>query len=97
MQHLIEIGINEDVINEIKDNNNELVITDLNFNYKKVKEIMDIFKSLNINNIDDYLIYKTDIFYYKPDYIIEKFNKYEKEQLIDLLKEDINNIDEILN
>lgn len=97
MDNLLKIGISKETINEIEKNNSLGIVEDLDFKYKKVKEIIDIFKMAGINNIEDFLIYKPQIFYKKPEYIYEKMKTYNILELRELLSEDINNIDKILN
>ena len=90
MNYLEKIGFTSDDINIIK-NSNTNVIFNLLIEQKKVVSANIIYlKKLGVENYKDIFIKYADLFLMDNSNFIEIFNKYDQEDLIEKLK---NNID----
>ena len=87
---LLEIGIKEDTINILKENELDYLFE---ININNVIDVINYLKSINIIDIDDLVLSIPDLFF-KPKKIIEElFNKKNINELVNLINEDYSNID----
>ena len=88
---LLEKGIKKETLNMIK--GNDSLNYNLTINIDDVLEITDYLKEIGINNIDELLIYNPDLFMGSRIDVEEKFNKFDINNLVNLINEDVENID----
>lgn len=92
MNYLREFDITDDVIENIKNYNAEAVVQNLIYDEINVKEVIEFFKSINIDVISELLISRPEIFTISSDKIKKEFNKYNINVLVNLINEDLNAI-----
>ena len=92
MNYLREFDISDDVIESIKNNNDEAVVQNLIYDEINVKEVIEFFKSINVDVINELLISRPEIFTINCDKLKKEFNKYNIEVLVNLINEDLNAI-----
>ena len=92
MNYLREFDITDDVIENIKNYNTEAVVQNLIYDEINVKEVIEFFKSINIDVISELLISRPEIFTISSDKIKKEFNKYNINVLVNLINEDLNAI-----
>ena len=92
MNYLREFDITDDVIENIKNYNAEAVVQNLIYDEVNVKEVIEFFKSINIDVISELLISRPEIFTISSDKIKKEFNKYNIDVLVNLINEDLNAI-----
>ena len=85
---LVISGIDLRVIEQLK--KEPSIIYDLYCNKEECIKIIRLLKMLGIKNINELILYKTRLFLKTKDEILEFFNK---NNLVDLVNMDINNID----
>ena len=82
-------------INEIKNNNNENILSDIECNKEDCLKIINYFKELGITCIDNLLIYELDVFKYPFDEIIKKFGKFNIPMFVSVINDDYAAIENI--
>ena len=92
MNFLREYDITDEVIDNIRNNNDFSVIQSLIYNEKNVGKIINYFKEINIEVIDELLISRPELFTVDVSKIKSEINKYNVEILVNLINEDINSI-----
>ena len=97
MQFLIDAGFKTDVIGDIEKNNEPSVVFDFLCNKDNASKIIEYFKSIGIEKIDELLINKIEIFLVDYDSLIKSFNNYDISTLVQLINEDINAINIVRN
>ena len=95
LEFLKEYGISDNIIKMIEKENSRANIYNLSCNMEEVGKILDYFKSLNINCINDLLVYRIQIFFNCYEDILECFSKYNITSLVEKINEDFAIIDEI--
>lgn len=83
MNNLLKIGIDKNTIDEMYKNNEEGVVSYLNYNYEYVKEILDNLSFLKKETINQLLTYYNDIFFIDRDTAIKAFTAPELKGLKD--------------
>lgn len=91
IDNLLEKGIKKETLSIIK--GNETLNYNLTINLDDVLEVIDYFKGIGINNIDDLLIYNPDIFMASRKEVEKKFEQYDINNLVNSINEDVENID----
>ena len=92
MNYLRELEITDEVIEEIRKNNDESIIQNLIYDQENVLEVIKYFKEINIEVIDDLLIRRPELFSIDCQSIKNSFNKYNLEVIVSLINEDLNAI-----
>ena len=93
---LKEYNINEEIIDEIRRHNSDAVFSDLCLREEETKEVIDYLMSLNIEPIEELLIYKIDLFFMDINKLKNIFEKPNKEEIINRINDDFFTIDEII-
>lgn len=92
MNFLREYDITDEVIEQIRINNDSSIIQSLIYNEQNVGKIINYFKEINIEVIDELLISRPELFTIDLSKIKSEINKYNVEILVNLINEDINSI-----
>ncbi len=92
MNFLREYDITDEVIEEIRKNNDSSIIQSLIYNEKNVGKTIEYLKSINIEVIEELLISRPELFTIETSKIKSEINKYNVEVLVNLINEDINSI-----
>lgn len=96
LDFLKECGISDTTIN-LLNQKYPAELFDLNCNKKEIIKIIDYFRNIGINNIDELLIYETMIFYKTFDFIKDKFSKYDFLDLVSKINDNYEEIEIILS
>ena len=92
MNFLREYDITDEVIEQIRENNDSSIIQSVIYNEHNVGKIINYFKEINIEVIDELLISRPELFTVDVSKIKSEINKYNVEILVNLINEDINSI-----
>lgn len=92
MNFLREYDITDEVIEQIRTNNDSSIIQSLIYNEQNIGKIINYFKEINIEVIDELLISRPELFTIDLSKIKSEINKYNVEILVNLINEDINSI-----
>lgn len=92
MNFLREYDITDEVIEQIRENNDSSIIQSVIYNEQNVGKIINYFKEINIEVIDELLISRLELFTVDLSKIKSEINKYNVEILVNLINEDINSI-----
>ena len=84
--------ITDEVIEQIRENNDSSIIQSVIYNEQNVGKIINYFKEINIEVIDELLISRPELFTVDISKIKSEINKYNVEILVNLINEDINSI-----
>jgi hypothetical protein len=90
---LKNVGISDDTLIEMLKNNNETAIFDLSCNEEDAINIINYIKNIGINNIDELLVYRMDIFFLTFEQFVKRLSKFNIPVLVNLINEDYTNID----
>ncbi len=82
-----------DVIDDIMDYWDDDIIFNISCNQKNTEKIINFFKNIEIEVIDDLLRQRLDIFLLPYEKIENAFSKYNVKALVSIINEDIANID----
>lgn len=91
------MGISQKVVDELMDTLTDEEISSLHGNKCDVIKMISFFRDINLNSIEEILIYYPDIFLVRFDVIYDKFNKFGIEKCKDELNADYNAITKICN
>lgn len=92
MDFLIDNGISKDVIVEIEDYNDDSLVYNFICNEANAVKVLEYFKSIGIEAINRFLIYKLEVFLIDYKSIVKAFNNYDVSVLVQLINDDINAI-----
>lgn len=92
MKFLLDLGIKEETIDSLPEAN----FYDLKMNEEKITEIILYLKSMGINNLDELVKEELRILYMDLENIKRVFNIPNKDEIIDLINNDIVTLEEIL-
>lgn len=92
---LKEIGIDENTILEIENNNPKSSIIDLSCNNINCLKIVLYLKEIGISNIENLLINKIDLFKMNYQELVKRFSKFNIPVFVDLINDDIEVIENI--
>lgn len=92
MNFLREYDITDEVIEQIRENNDSSIIQSVIYNEHNVGKIINYFKEINIEVIDELLISRLELFTVDLSKIKSEINKYNVDILVNLINEDINSI-----
>ena len=90
---LKNVGISDDTLIEMLKNNNETAIFDLSCNEEDAINIINYIKNIGINNMDELLVYRMDIFFLTFEQFVKRLSKFNIPVLVNLINEDYTNID----
>ena len=90
---LLKYGIKEKTIEEIK--NIDFYKYNLEINLDNCIEIINYLRSININKIDELMLYVPDMFISTKEEVEERFNRNNINRIVNLINEDYTNIDEL--
>ena len=85
---LKNVGISDDTLIEMLKNNNETAIFDLSCNEEDAINIINYIKNIGINNIDELLVYRMDIFFLTFEQFVKRLSKFNIPVLVNLINED---------
>lgn len=88
LDFLKECGIKEEIIISLERKLFDAMQFNLNCNEFEIKKIIDYFKEIGINCIDDLVLNDIELFLSTYDEIKEKFNKYDIPKLVELINND---------
>lgn len=88
---LIISGIKSQTIEKIKENPSN--VYDLQVNKEECIKIITFLRLIGINDIDGLLLNSLGLFFKTKDEVVELFYKYNIQQLVNAINQDINNID----
>lgn len=91
------IGLKEELIEQIFNELGYDTILSMACNYKKIKENIHIFQSVGIDNVDEVLLNKNELFFKEPNLIIEKLSKIDIPSFVCSVKDDYNMIDDLFD
>lgn len=92
MNFLMMCGVTNDVIKKIIENNNDSIILNAEWNIENVVSSIEYFKSIGIENIDDILINRFDIFLRGREKLKKKIDSLKEIDFINSINLDIKNI-----
>ena len=88
--------VNQDTINKILDKYSKEMILDIIYHEDNVLKVLDYFKSLDFD-IETLLINRLDIFLIDINYLKNNIESYNREEVIESLKNDISILDYLLD
>ena len=83
LEFLKEVNIDDDVIKDLEKTYSEANLSTLNSHEFEVIKIINYFKELGIEYIDELLINNLEIFFCRFDEIVKKFNRYNINDLVE--------------
>lgn len=92
---LRNIDISTETIDKIEKQNNDSILYDLSCNEEDCIKIINYFKNLGINNIDELLIYEIDIFKLSFEDIVKKFSNFNIPAFVKIINDDFVSIKHI--
>lgn len=92
MDFLKDLGLTDDVIYQMKINNNQAVLFNLICARNFVKDNIDYFNGIGIDVVDLLLIYRPEIFINDPALVKKAFEGYDLNKIVELINNDINAI-----
>lgn len=95
MDFLLQYGMTEEDIEEIKNNNDEAIIRNIVLNRKKVCEVIDYLLEVGIekNVIRELFLEQIGMFFRTKEEISDVFDEYEMDSIIKSLNYDVNTVD----
>lgn len=88
-------GISDKTIEELKRTQSPSFLFDLNCNEEECVKIINYLREIGINNIDELLLYESEIFFKTKKNVEIAFLNCDKEELVELINEDASNIEEL--
>ena len=95
LDFLKDCGIDDTVIAKIEKENSRANIYNLSCNSSEAIKILEYLKRLNIDCIEELLIYRIELFFNSYDDMLERFSKYDINNLVKRINDDFITIDEI--
>lgn len=92
---LKDYGISVETIEDLKRTQSPSFLFDLNCNDEECVKIINYLREIGINNIDELLLYESEIFFKVCKNVITAFSKCDIEELVELINEDASNIEKI--
>ena len=96
IEYINLIGISDEVIDEILDKLGYDIALSMACNYKKIRENINILKSIGITNINNLLLNKNEVFFIESSDLINKLSNINISNFVELVNNDYNAVDEIL-
>lgn len=97
MEFLKDYGLTNDDIEEIKNNNQEGIIKNIEINSENVMKVIDYLKEIgvSIDVIKEMFIYQIGMFFRTKDEIQGVFDEYEMDSILKSMNYDVNTVDMI--
>lgn len=95
MDFLIEKGFSKSFIDELINTYDKTTLEMLKLEEANVIEIIDYFKEIGINNIDELLINYIEIFISTKKKVQSSFEKYDIRKLVESINRNVQNIEKI--
>ena len=97
MNNLLKVGIKQNVIDDMIENNSTSSVIALDNSYDNVFKIFNTLKILKVKDsiIDNLLINRIDLFFMDYEKFLEKVKKYNQNEIAYLLDADITNVEDI--
>ena len=92
---LKDYNIAETTIEQLKKTQSPSFLFDLNCNEEECVKIINYLREIGINNIDELLLYESEIFFKTKKNVEIAFLNCDKEELVELINEDDSNIEEL--
>lgn len=89
---LKEYNISENTIEELKKQSSSFLF-DLNCNEEECCKIINYLRTIGIENIDELLLYETDIFFKNKSKVELAFSKHNINELVELINQDYQEIE----
>ena len=83
--NLLKMGISQDTIDKMIDNYNISIISELEMEYENVFKILNALRMIRINNIDELLINKKDLFLMDYDKFMSKLKGKDLKEVSELI------------
>lgn len=93
MSFLLDYGFTEDLINRMIKRYDDSVIELFTIESENVKSVIEFFKDIGIECIDQLLLFRIEVFTKDVDKVKRAFNKHDVKAIVDDINEDIINID----
>ncbi len=95
MEFLLEYGLTNEEIEEIKNRNDSAIINNVILNQKNVRQVIDYLLEVGINKevIRDLFVEQIGMFFRSKEEIQDTFDEYEMESIIKSLNYDVNTVD----
>ena len=95
MEFLLEYGLTNEDIEEIKNRNDSAIIDNIILNQKNVRQVIDYLLEVGINKevIRDLFVEQIGMFLRTKEEIQDTFDEYEMESIIKSLNYDVNTVD----
>lgn len=95
MDFLKECGLSDQDITYLHDNYEDYIIANAIYKEDNIIQVINYFKELGINNIINLIKIRLDVFLINVDKIKAMCNKYNREELVDILNEDFSVFDNL--
>ena len=95
IEFLKECNIDDKIIEKLKRIQSPSFLFDLNCNEEECVKIINYLREIGINNIDELLLYESEIFFKTKKNVEIAFLNCDKEELVELINEDASNIEEL--
>lgn len=96
LNFLKDCGISDDVIKDLEYTYSPENIYNLDSNEFEVIKIIEYFRKIGIEYIDELLVHNLEVFLCKFSYIVDKFNKYKIDDVVKMINDDYMLIDNII-
>lgn len=95
MEFLLKYGISEEVVEEIKSNNDEAIIKNIILNKKNVCEVIDYLLEIGVDKsvIEELFLEQIGMFFRTKNEISDVFDEYEMDSIVKSLSYDVNTVD----
>ncbi len=94
LNYLKEFDLSDEVIENILKSNDLNIIKNLELMKKNVKEVINYLYDLGVNNIENILLNRIDLFCLPLKLIKQNFTKLNEDMLVDILN---NSVDDLIN
>ena len=93
MDILLENGINKETIEKIKNNNDEMLVSNIELESDNIILNLNYLKKIGIRRMDDLLIQRLDLFFIPNKKLKEEIERFNIEVLVNLINQDFNNLE----
>lgn len=93
MDILLENGINKETIEKIKNNNDEMLVSNIELESENIILNLNYLKKIGIKRMDDLLIQRLDLFFIPNKKLKEEIERFNIEVLVNLINQDFNNLE----